>query len=915
MSDKRNDPSSLYDEDFMKKREEMFGENSESEDIDSGRHEEDDFFSQEEESTDVFEEKGGFLSKFRRSPKSKKKQKKADPDEPDDGYDIFELEQLSPDSQESADASVRDEAAATASDIPADGDLDDINALLESVGIKPIAHDENAEREEAVKNFHQVRDRIVEEAKADGENGQLQQEAEEEASTDEKGKTKYFSLDKNGSSVDDTPVPETAENKTIVNDAADSAAPEERDGQPDGQLILDGYVDEQKPKRVSERKVEADLKATRKNLIDNFRVLAKPETDEPILERNESGKPVDSIPDTVDVSNGENIFDAVDRAGKKKKSAFLKISENVFRNTAQKAKKNVKKQQLLSASELNKKLKADLKKLVLNEKIVLALTACSLLLSLLYSAYTPGGALEFLYGSGARLYTAISLVLFAAAAVFSREIIADALENLKNLKLDGASCVLIMTVFVLIHSIASLVTGMTEFTGTVIYIPCSLFAFLAVSESRRIRFTTMNKTVCMLAKGGSLHGLQQVENSADAAALAHGIDDKGEPTIIYGADVELPKDFEGLFASSRKSEKFYSYCCVAVLAAGFVFSLVQSILTKNVQSFATGLVGCICLCFPIMRDLVLEYIRSDINIRASGNGVAAISFENSEKVGVADAITVDADEIFEGKISKFRLVPGGHMALSDAVVYAASTLKQTDCLIKDAFDDFIKESGIKLPAAEDIQYEEKLGYSCWIAGRRVLVGNREMLVQHSIDAPSEEEERAYSKNKSVMYVVVEGMIAATFIVTYPVLTRTKGSIGQFAKTGLVLMVNCCDPCLNEKYIAKRLGTEEAAIKLIGTKGAQIIRDYQNNKSIRQDTGLVCTLKSKSVLAVVDAAWRLYAGERSATLLSAVAALINFVLLVVFTLLKVSGVVGCFTAIALQAIWTVAICFLVERLHK
>ena len=907
MSDNRNDPSSLYDEDFMRKREAMFGENSESEDVDSGRHEEDDFFSDEEESTDVFEEKSSLLSRFRRSSKNKKKAKEPEPDESDNGYDIFELEDIDAGQQEGEDASGREVA-----DAGTDENLDDINALLESVGIKPIGHNEATEKEEAVKSFHKVREKIVEDVTA-GKDSRTPQEAEE-APSDEKEKTKYFSLGKKADSKDNSDG-KPVEDKTVVHDPAEKTEPEENNGQPDGQLILDGYVDEQKPKRVSEKKVEADLRATRKNLIDNFRVLAKPETDKPVLERNDNGKPLDSIPDTVDVSNGEDIFDAVDKAGKKKKSAFLKISENVFKNSAQKARKNVKKQQLLSASELSKTLKADIKKLVLNEKILLALTAVSLLLSLLYSAYTPGGALEFLYGSGARIYTAVSLVLFLAAAVFSRDIITDAFENIRQLRLNGASCVLIMTVFVLIHSIAALITGMTEFTGTVIYIPCSLFAFLAVSESRRMRFTTMNKTVCMLAKAGPLHGLQQVENSADAAALAYGIDDKGEPTIIYGADVDLPKDFEELFAPSKKSEKFYSYCCVAVLAAGFLFSLVQSIVTKNVQSFATGLVGCICLCFPIMRDLVLEYIRSDINSKASVNGVAAFSFENSEKVGSANAVTVNADEIFEGKISKFRLVPGGHMALSDAVVYAASTLKETDCLIKDAFDDFIKESGIRLPAAEDIQYEEKLGYSCWIAGRRVLVGNREMLVQHSIDAPSEEEERSYSKNKSVMYVVVEGMIAATFIVTYPVLTRAKGSIRQFSKTGLVLMVNCCDPCLSEKYIAKRLGTEEAAIKLIGTKGAQIIKDYRNNKSIRQDTGLVCALKSKSVLAVVDAAWRLYSGERSATIFSAAAAFINFVLLVVFTLLKVSSVVGCFTAIALQAIWAAAICFLVEKLHK
>ncbi|MGN1195120.1 MAG: hypothetical protein ACI4SB_06520, partial [Acutalibacteraceae bacterium] len=656
-------------------------------------------------------------------------------------------------------------------------------------------------------------------------------------------------------------------------------------------------------------------KQTRKNLIDNFRVLAKSGGDKPILEREGENNPIDSIPDTVKVSQGEDIFEAVDKAGKKKKASLLKIGENVFKSTQQKARKDRKQQQLLSASALSKKLKEDIAKISRNEKILAVLAAVSLVLSILHSAYNPGNALEFLFGSGARVFTVINILLFAAGVVFSVDIIKDAFENIKLLKLDGASCVLIMTVFILIHSLASLITGMTEFTGTVIYIPFCLFAFLAVSESRRIRFVTMNKAVCMTAKAGPLHGLQQVENTADAAALAHGIDDKGEPAIIYGADVEIPKDFESLFAPSGKSEKFYSYCCVSVLAAAFVFSLIQSISTKNAQSFATGLVGCICLCFPVMKELVSEYIRADINTRASAQSVAALSFESSEKVGSANAIAVNSDEIFEGKISKFRLVPGGHMALSDAVVYAASTLKETDCLIKDAFDDFIKEAGIKLPAAEDIQYEEKLGYSCWIAGRRVLVGNREMLVQHSIDAPSEEEERNYSKNKSVMYVVVEGIIAATFIVTYPVLAKAKANIRQFAKTGLVLMVNCCDPCLSEKYISKRLGTEEAAIKLIGTKGAQIIKDYQNNKSIRQENGLFCSSKNKSVLAVVDSSYELYSSERLTTLLSAVASAISFVLLVLFTALKVSSVVGCLTAIVLQSVWAAAIYFLVGKLHK
>lgn len=903
MADMKNDPSSLYDEAFMKKREEMFGQNSENVDIDSGRSEEKDTFPSEEESTDVFEEKGGLFSKFRRS-KSKKKAKKGDSGSEEDGYDIFELENLTDEAELSDNGG--DPSRTTETD--ADGtvnteSLDDINALLESVGINPIGHDGQKEKEEAIKSFHAVKERIVREADEAEPDGQPETKPETATESDAgKEKTRYFSIGKKDG-TQSVSQPEKAKEPVRTHDV------------PDGQLILEGYEDEEKPKTVSEEKVETALKETRRRLIDNFRVLKNSGGDEPILERGD-GKPLDSIPDTVEVSNGEDIFDAVDRAGKKKKSPLQKIGEkNIFKTTQQKARKSKVKQQLLSASALSKKLKEDIGKISRDEKFLAGVTAVSLVLALLCSAYQPGGALGFLFGSGARVYTAVSLVLFAAGAVLARRFIKEAVETVSQFNLDGASCVLIMNVFVLLHTVAALITGMPDDGTGVIYVPVGLFALLVVCESRRVRFTAMNKAVCMLAKSGPLCGLQQVENTADAAALAHGIDDKGEPDILYDADAEMPKDFEALFAPSAKSQKFYSFCCVAVLAAGFLLSLLLSIQSKDAQFFATGLVGCICLCFPIMRELVLEYRRADINKEAASHGAAALSFESGINVGTANAVAVNAGEIFEGKISKFRLVPGGRMALSDAVVYAAATLKETDSLIKDAFDDFIKESGIKLPAAEDIQYEEKLGYACWVAGRRVLVGNREMLVQHSIDAPSEEEERNYAKNKSVMYVVVEGIIAATFIVTYPVLAQARVSIRPFAKTGLVLMVNCADPCLNESYISKRLGTEEAAIKLIGTKGAQIIRDYRSNKSIRQENGLLCQAKNKNILAVINAAYALYLSGRTATVLSWVAAAVNLVVLAVFTVLKVSSVVGCFTAIAMQVIWGAVMHYAGQRLHK
>ena len=97
-------------------------------------------------------------------------------------------------------------------------------------------------------------------------------------------------------------------------------------------------------------------------------------------------------------------------------------------------------------------------------------------------------------------------------------------------------------------------------------------------------------------------------------------------------------------------------------------------------------------------------------------------------------------------------VPKSRMALSDAVVYAAATLKNTGSLIENAFDDFLSESEISLPEAEDVTYEDRLGYSSWVAGRRVLVGNRQgnaVVFDAAEFPPFSQQEKRIPSSKSI----------------------------------------------------------------------------------------------------------------------------------------------------------------------
>ena len=51
-----------------------------------------------------------------------------------------------------------------------------------------------------------------------------------------------------------------------------------------------------------------------------------------------------------------------------------------------------------------------------------------------------------------------------------------------------------------------------------------------------------------------------------------------------------------------------------------------------------------------------------------------------------------------------------------------------------------------LPAVDSLVYEQSMGLTGWVAGRRVLVGNRRLLENHGVDVPSRDYELRYTQN-------------------------------------------------------------------------------------------------------------------------------------------------------------------------
>lgn len=746
--------------------------------------------------------------------------------------------------------------------------LDDINELLESVGISPI---EDGEKKEAVDTEKTIKISDSEKTRVISDNG----------------KTRHFDLK--------------------------AKAPEIKKAKEDGeQLLLKGYEDEAMPRVVSQTSVEKQLKRTRQNLIENFRVLSKEIDDEAILEKEPTGEGGKSLADLFEAKKGESLFDLIDRTDtrKKGKGGLLKLGEKSVRSVQQRTRLEKRREGMKSAKKERLSLKVATKKEKKRIGIFGILFLLSLVLFFLLGAYVDSGAGSFLFAGGAAPYLALNLALFAVGGFFARDILKEGFFSIAAFRPDSAFFITLSGAVSLLQNLTLFFLKPEDASGYAVYFPFFFFAVLAQSVAEYLRLEGVRRDISVLMRSKTLSTLRTVENKADASSLGYGISEKGDPKILYTDNCEIPQDFEKFSAFGGLEKKLMLTEGIGVLVASAAFGVASSIVEKNAAAFFAGLSSSFCLCVPVLTSLVsaLMKLRNDKSLSQASAVVASV--ESAKDVAKANAIVVDADEIFEGRVSKFRAV-GRTMLLSDVVVFAASALKETRSVIRNEFDSFLEEEKIKPPKAEDVQYEEKLGYSCWVVGRRVLVGNRAMLLSHSIGAPSEEEEKAFAKGKSVMYVVVEGITVGVFAVDYRVRSEVKKSVAAFNKTGLVLMLNCGDPCLTQELAAKKLVADVAAIKLTTTKNCEIIDSYKANTEKKRDCGLACAKKDKNILLLINGAHNLFEADRLSKIIMLAGLAFSFLLSVVCTALKVLPAFSPLLLIVLQLLWG-AISYLIGK---
>lgn len=591
--------------------------------------------------------------------------------------------------------------------------------------------------------------------------------------------------------------------KTIVA-ATGAAVMEHEEDEVLGQIKLLGFGEEEEIEQIDEWNAEETLKEKRADKVNKFKLDTQFEDDEETEGEEEA--------------NDEKKF-------------IVAPAQAIMSDLVDDEYVDFKDERRIK-NELSAKVKSSL----IRGGVQLLLTIISIVITTIISK--QGGSLEAV-GGGAVGCAFVNIIILVIASVCSLNALIRGFKGILKKKLNASSGIFVVVAACLLEDLAIMLFARDGYTTVAIYTAAACFALFLSTLGRLITLVRTKNNFDFITGGTQLYSTEKIYGEDDAFEIGRGLL-IGDPEIYYNARMERPSYFIENSFEDDPADEYAEIPVFASLAAGLLFAIIFGIVHHSLV-FAFGVIAASC-CIIIPGFLV---IASNIalftaNREFNKNGGAIVGHRAVEDSTDANAYVFDSTDIFKkGSCSIIGIKTFHGMRIDDAILYAAALVIESDGPLADIFDGVILGKKDLLPPVESLAYEERLGLSSWIHGRRVLIGTRDLLVNHNVDAPEKSFEDQYTHDgRKVIYLAIAGKIAAMFVVKY----QPDKQIGQYLrkldKAGVAILVRSCDCNITEEMICEYFGLPLSAVKILSPVSGDIFERYREEEIETAPAGLI-----------------------------------------------------------------------------
>ena len=272
---------------------------------------------------------------------------------------------------------------------------------------------------------------------------------------------------------------------------------------------------------------------------------------------------------------------------------------------------------------------------------------------------------------------------------------------------------------------------------------------------------------------------------------------------------EFVKNSMSLGAFEGSVKNFYIGSVIASLILAIIFAVSCKSAGLAIFGFCFGL----AIASPISALIMTIVSIRRVNGALKKYRVTLFGYSSAENIDNTNVVTVDASDLFnKNNVKLYNIKTFGGLSLDRAIIDASALLSAANSPMMNIFNDIAE--GESIPEADSVNYEDRMGLSGWVGGRKTLIGCRTIMETHNIDVPSIEVDRKiYMNGYFPVYMASEGKLSALFVVGYNADASLSYYVKRIFNSGLTLLVKTCDPNITEDMVANYYGIDRDSVKI------------------------------------------------------------------------------------------------------
>ncbi len=482
-------------------------------------------------------------------------------------------------------------------------------------------------------------------------------------------------------------------------------------------------------------------------------------------------------------------------------------------------------------------------------------------------------------------YLIMNLVLFVVLmAVCGTHIKSGFVSLFARRQVTSEAVVALLSCLTVIHTVLQTLntTGVAEGTSPLLTGVVGV-GLLVLQITHRLEINRAGNDLNIMIASGEKLAAKRIESNAIAEEIGRPAVAMGMPRVAYFRATEQAENYIADSRTYDPASGFLRWYLPIAAGLSLVTAVVYLILhgvTAGVTAFSL-FCGMLVLSIPVPLLFTLYTVLSSVSRKAREQRTAIAGYRAVETFGNVHAVALDSMELFpESSVQLHGIKTFSGTRIDEAILDAASVSIRAGGPLSHVFRRMILGKVDMLHEVDTLVYEQDMGLSGWISGRRILIGNRRLLDNHGIDIPSRDYEERYAKNgRQLVYLSIAGELSAMFVVSYTADPAVRRVVKALTDSHITLLIRTCDQNVTEQLVTSVFDVNGFYVELLNAPAGRSFETLVSGVSSAEPAQIVSEKGSLGMMMAFARCRRLRSSVRFFAVLQSLVGLGGLVLMV------------------------------------